>query len=215
MLTRARPWPVTLTAADGLRPSLVLRPLVRADEAEWVRVRRDNADWVGPWEPTVPEGGSPSMPFRQYLRALDRDARAGRSWPFLIEVDGALAGQVHLFGIVGGSLCSAAAGYWVAQRFSGQGVATRALALACDHAFGPGGLHRVEVNIRPENERSLAVVRHLGFRDEGVRSRYLHISGDWRDHRTFALLREDLGGDPVISRWVRHRAAEPAPGDHR
>ena len=43
--------------------------------------------------------------------------------------------------------------------------------------MGELGLHRVEVNIRPENVASLAVVRKLGFRDEGLRARYLHING--------------------------------------
>ena len=203
MLRGSASWPVTLTAIDGFASRLVLRPLQRADQVDWTRLRADNAEWVGPWEPTSPDGGSPQVPLRQYVRSLDRDSREGRSLPFVVELDGVLVGQVHLFGIVRGSLLSAAAGYWVAERVAGHGVATRALALACDHAFGPVGLHRVEVNIRPENERSLAVVRHLGFRDEGLRARYLHIGGDWRDHRTFALLREDVTEDSVVNRWTR------------
>ena len=80
-------------------------------------------------------------------------------------------------------------------------MATRALAALIDYALGPFGLHRVEVNIRPENVASLAVVAHLKFREEGVRERYLHIEGDWRDHRTFALTVDDLGGLPTIERW--------------
>ncbi len=202
MLRGSASWPVTLTALDGFSSRLVLRPLLRADQAEWTRLRADNAEWLGPWEPTLPDGTTPQFPFRQYVRSLDRDAREGRSLPFVVELDGVLAGQVHLFGIVRGSLLSAAAGYWVDEGVAGHGVATRGLALACDHAFGPVGLHRVEVNIRPENERSLAVVRHLGFRDEGVRERFLHIGGDWRDHRTFALLREDVSEGSVIQRWA-------------
>ena len=50
----------------------------------------------------------------------------------------------------------------------------------------------MEINIRPENAASLRVVEKLGFRDEGLRVRYLHIDGAWRDHRTFALTSEDL-----------------------
>jgi ribosomal-protein-alanine N-acetyltransferase len=101
------------------------------------------------------------------------------------------------------ALQSAAAGYWVGESFAGQGVATRALAAVTTFALGPFGLHRVEVNVRPENEASLRVVRHLGFRDEGLRERYLHIEGDWRDHRTFALTRDDTGGMPLLQRWQR------------
>lgn len=194
-------WPVTLVSDDGRRPTIVLRPLRRRDREQWEAVRRDNLDYVGQWEPTAPDGSRPRMTFRQYVRSLDREGRDGRMLPFVIDLDGQLAGQMHLFGVVEGSLLSGAAGYWVARRFAGTGVATRALAMLTEHAFTAAGLHRVEVNIRPENAPSLSVVRHLHFRDEGVRARYLHINGDWRDHRTFALTREDLDGRRVIDRW--------------
>jgi ribosomal-protein-alanine N-acetyltransferase len=67
-----------------------------------------------------------------------------------------------------------------------------ACALVIDHCFQTLALHRLEINIRPENAPSLRVVQKLGFRDEGVRKGFLHIDGAWRDHRTFALNREEL-----------------------
>ncbi len=76
-----------------------------------------------------------------------------------------------------------------------------ALAAACDHAFIGLRLHRVEVNIRPENTASLRVVQKLGFRDEGLRPHYLHIAGEWRDHRSFALTKEDLGSSSLVEGW--------------
>ncbi|MDQ6715270.1 MAG: GNAT family N-acetyltransferase [Actinomycetota bacterium] len=194
-------WPVTLVAQDDRQPQLVLRPLKTRDKEQWNLVRRENADYVGQWEPTAPDGIGRRISFRQYVRTLDTEAKEGRIIPFVIERDGQLAGQMHLFGIVNGSLLSGAAGYWVGRRHAGLGVATRGLGMLCDYAFGPGGLHRVEVNIRPENAASLRVVEHLGFRDEGLRERYLHISGSWRDHRTFALTTEDLRGQGVVDRW--------------
>ena len=75
--------------------------------------------------------------------------------------------------------------------------------MTMDHGFEREGLHRVEVNIRPDNPRSLRVVQKLGLRDEGLRERYLHIDGKWRDHRTFALTTEDLGGESVVDRLNR------------
>lgn len=64
------------------------------------------------------------------------------------------------------------------------------------------GLHRVEVNIEPENVASLRVVAKLGLRDEGLRL-HLHIDGDWRDHRSFAVTAEDLDGTSMVKRWRR------------
>jgi ribosomal-protein-alanine N-acetyltransferase len=47
-------------------------------------------------------------------------------------------------------------------------------------------------------------VEKLGFRDEGVRARYLHINGEWCDHRTFALTVEDVP-DGLLRRWHASR----------
>jgi ribosomal-protein-alanine N-acetyltransferase len=63
------------------------------------------------------------------------------------------------------------------------------------------GLHRMEICIRPENEPSLRVVEKLGFRYEGLRRRFIHINGDWRDHFCFALTVEELP-QGVLRRWL-------------
>jgi len=93
---------------------------------------------------------------------------------------------------------------------AGRGVIPTAVALATDHCFDVLGLHRVEINIRSENGPSLRVVAKLGFRDEGVRERFLHIAGTWRDHRTFALTAEEVPGG-LLARW-HDRTADPATG---
>ena len=113
-----------------------------------------------------------------------------------------------------GSLRSASIGYWVSRHVAGHGVIPTAVALATDHCFTTLGLHRVEVNIRPENRPSLRVVEKLGFRDEGLRERYLHIAGEWCDHRTFALTTEDVP-DGLLTRWRTARVTAPDDGRPR
>ena len=80
------------------------------------------------------------------------------------------------------------------------------MALVVDHCFGRLGLHRIEVNIRPENAASLRVVEKLGFRDEGLRPRYLHIDGAWRDHLSFALTTEEVP-DGLLARLATATSA--------
>ena len=181
-------WPAVL--ADGV---VGLRPIRQRDAPEWREVRRRNARWLAPWEATAPRArmrGDAS--FRSMVRFMRSEGRAGRMLPFVVTVDDQLVGQLTVGGITGGSLCSAHIGYWVDEAVAGRGVMPTALALATDHCFRSVGLHRVEVNIRPENAASLRVVEKLGFRDEGVRVAFLHIDGAWRDHRTFALTAEDV-----------------------
>jgi ribosomal-protein-alanine N-acetyltransferase len=194
-------WPATVTARRVDGPPVVLRALRGRDRREWEALRAANIEWLRPWEATSPEPAPTGFVFRQLVRQFDREAAEGRLQPFVIEIQGRLVGQMHLFGITWGSLRSACAGYWVAESVAGQGIMPIALAAACDHAFIGLGLHRVEVNIRPENTASLRVVEKLGFRDEGLRLRYLHIDRGWRDHRSFALTSEDLGSSSLVETW--------------
>ena len=193
-------WPVRLEASLPDGGALVLRGLRRRDRSEWLELRRASWDWLKEWEPTFPRAGQEAKPFPEYVRHQAREARAGRQLPFAVEVDGRLCGAVNLSQIMEGALWGATAGYWCAPTHAGRGIVPLALATACDYAVGERGLHRIEVNIRPDNTKSLAVVRKLGFRDEGLREHYLHIDGAWRDHRTFALTTEDLGGATFTER---------------
>ncbi|SDP39872.1 ribosomal-protein-alanine N-acetyltransferase [Pedococcus dokdonensis] len=193
-------WPVVLRGETPGGEQLRLDPLRRRDRGEWVEVRSRNRNWLGPWDATSPEAEPTYVSFPALVRHYRTEARAGRMLPFTIRLEGRVVGQLVLFGISYGSLLSVAAGYWVDEAVAGRGIAPTALALAGDHAFGAMGLHRIEVNIRPENANSLAVVHKLGFRDEGVRTAYLHIDGAWRDHRTFALTVEDLRGESLLER---------------
>ncbi len=95
-------------------------------------------------------------------------------------------------------------GYWVDKSRAGHGIAPTAVAMATDHCFRTLGLHRMEINIRPENGPSLRVVEKLGFRDEGYRQRYLHINGEWADHRSFALTSEEVP-QGLLQSWLGGR----------
>ena len=190
-------WPIELR--DGF---IVLRPLRRRDGRTWNAVRSANAEWLTPWEATHPEGSGRPLTFGAMVRGFDREARAGRMIPLAVELDGRLVGQVTVSGIVWGSLRSGQIGYWIDRAVAGQGVMPTAVAMAVDHCFFGLGMHRLEVNIRPENTASLRVVEKLGFRPEGLRRRYLHIDGAWRDHATFAITPEDVPGG-LLTRWRR------------
>lgn len=200
----ARGWPAVLREGD-----VVLRPLRRRDASAWLTLRARNAAWLDPWEATSPERPSgPPPSFASFVRTLSAQARAGTALPFAMAYRGELVGQLTVSTIVRGSLCSASIGYWISEHVAGRGITPTAVALAVDHCLGPVGLHRVEIAIRPENTASLRVVAKLGLREEGLRERYLHIQGRWRDHRTFAVTADEVP-DGLLSRWRRVKAGLP------
>jgi ribosomal-protein-alanine N-acetyltransferase len=172
-----------------------LRPLTAGDARAWTEVRRRNAEWLRPWEATVPPGdASAPRSFRALVRDLRRQARDRRALPFAVTVDGVFAGQLTVTNIVGGSARWAQVGYWIDRRYAGQGVIPTAVAMVIDYCLFELDLHRIEVAIRPENVASLRVVEKLGITDVGYAKGYLHIDGAWRDHRLFAITAEECAG---------------------
>jgi ribosomal-protein-alanine N-acetyltransferase len=189
-MTRHAGWPARLTYGRiGLRP-----PRLR-DAPAWSALRLRNEAWLAPWEPTSPESWASRHAVSAWpslLSSVRRSARAGVLLPFVVTYDDRFVGQLTINNVVRGALRSAQIGYWIDQGHAGRGITTAAVALATDHCFGRVGLHRIEIDIRPENVASRRVVAKLGFREEGYLQRYLDIDGAWRDHISYALTVEDV-----------------------
>ena len=181
-------WPVTLRHG-----SIGVRPLRRRDARAWARLRADNAGWLGPWEATLPrEAGQAATSYVGMIGTLRRRARLGQTMPFAVTWDDEVVGMLTVNGITWGSARWANLGYWVSQSHAGRGVTPTAVALVCDHLLSTVGLHRIEIAIRPENAASLRVVDKLGFSEVGLAKGFLHIAGQWHDHRVFQVLAEDV-----------------------
>ncbi|MEU4648703.1 GNAT family protein [Nocardia fluminea] len=205
-------WPARLGPVMVAGGRVTLRPVRFRDAAAWSRIRLRDRDHLERWEPTGRgswEARNHASNWPSLWTSLKAEARRGAMIPLVIEVDGQFSGQLTIGNIVRGALRSGWIGYWVAKDLGGQGVATAALALGLDHCFGPVGLHRVEATVRPENHASQAVLRNVGFREEGLLRRYLDVDGAWRDHLLVGLTVEEVMGT-VVDRLVREgRAALP------
>ena len=185
---------------------IVVRSVRPRDARVLGRLTKDNRTWLHNWEATIP-GYSQSPPMSDVIRSVLRLARHDSAAPFVIEYRGEVVGQVTVSGLSFGSLSSGAIGYWISQAVAGRGITPTAVALIADWCFTGLGLHRLEICIRPENESSLRIVRKLGMRYEGLRRRYIHIDGDWRDHFCFAVtIDEAVGG--LLARLTRGTADE-------
>jgi ribosomal-protein-alanine N-acetyltransferase len=165
------------------RHGLLERPSRRrADDflAAVERSRSLHGPWVSP--PRDLEA------FEAYLRRLRRKDHLGY---WIVTESGELAGAVHVSGIMMGVFRSGYLDYYAFLPHAGSGSMTRGLRAVLDDLFGPRGLHRVEANLQPGNHASRALVRRLGFRQEGFSPRYLRIGGEWRDHERWALTAEE------------------------
>lgn len=114
--------------------------------------------------------------------------RGVRYFVFLKENPNLIIGCVGLSDIHLNTDKSAKLFYKQDRAYCGQGYMTEAVSCLLWHAADELELHRIEADILPDNERSIAVVKRLGFESEGIAKSCHNINGEWRDHERFALL---------------------------
>ncbi len=166
-------------------PRVYLRAPSRVDQAEFLGLMQTSRSFHRPWAsaPTDEERfaaylADASRPDFEAMLVCRRD-------------DDAILGFFNLSQIVRRTLQSAYLGYAVGKPFAGHGYMREGIELVLRRAFLTLRLHRVEANIQPGNDASIALARGAGFTREGFSPRYLKIGGRWRDHERWAILAED------------------------
>jgi ribosomal-protein-alanine N-acetyltransferase len=156
-----------------------------ADCDEFIAAAQASQDAILPW--VDPPGSR-----ERFAAYLDRSARDDFAC-FLVRHSecGGLIGFVNINNIVRGGFQSGYLGYAGFVTHRGQGLMSAGVAAVVSTAFADLGLHRLEANIQPANARSIALVRRLGFRREGLSPHYLMVDGQWRDHERWAVVADE------------------------
>ncbi|MCA8883565.1 MAG: GNAT family N-acetyltransferase [Rhodobacteraceae bacterium] len=175
---------------------MLLRPPAQDDFVPWATLRRDNAAYLQPWEPTWAQDHLTRRSFSHRVRWAHRTINDGSGMPlFLFARDsGTLLGALTLDNIRRGPAQAGTIGYWIGQAHSGQGYMREAIRAVAHHAFTQLDLSRIEAGCLPENAASRRVLENSGFKYEGVAQSYLQINGRWRNHVLYANLRSDRRG---------------------
>jgi ribosomal-protein-alanine N-acetyltransferase len=162
-----------------------IRPPRAGDEWDFLALMRESRAFHRPW------ASAPTDPAR--FAAYLEDASRPDFEAYLVcrTEDDQIVGFFNVSQIARGSLQSAYLGYAAAERYSRQGYMREGLELVLQAAFLDLRLHRLEANIQPGNQASIALARGAGFQREGFSPRYLKIGGRWRDHERWALLADD------------------------
>jgi ribosomal-protein-alanine N-acetyltransferase len=169
-------------AAVAVGERTYVRQARERDANEFVELMRASRELHEPW----------SYPPAQTdeFRGLVERARADDFELLLLcrRGDDVILGFFNLSQIFRGPFLNAYLGYAIGQPYARQGYMAEGIELVLRYAFETLGLHRLEANIQPGNEASIALAKHAGFRLEGFSPRYLKIDGRWRDHERWAIL---------------------------
>jgi aminoglycoside 6'-N-acetyltransferase len=118
--------------------------------------------------------------------------RAEVDGTFAIEVDGVLAGWLHVDEEAEPDYPSVAFDVAVTTRLRGQGYGREALRVAILHYVGRGH-HRFTIDPSVGNERAIRAYAAVGFKPVGVLRRYERgPDGRWRDGLLMDLLADEL-----------------------
>lgn len=103
---------------------------------------------------------------------------------------GAIAGFIMLE--VRMSNHSAVISYWLGEKYTGRGLMTDALDTLSMFCFQSLRLNRLELFISVENEKSAALARRCGFKEEGVNRDFELKNGVFSDCWCFSKLARDV-----------------------
>lgn len=106
-----------------------------------------------------------------------------------------IIGDISITNILGGNAKSCKMGYKLDKDEVGKGYMAEAMQKMIRFVFDELDLQRIEINIMPDNEKSIALAEKLGFLNEGTAYSYLKINGSWEDHTRFALIKAKYDGE--------------------
>ncbi len=86
-------------------------------------------------------------------------------------------------------------GYAIHADHWGHGYATAAVRTLVGFGFAHLDLHRITAAIGPDNKASIAVVKRLGFTEEGNLRDHVHTNGAWRDSILYSVLAHEWTHD--------------------
>ena len=166
------------------------------DFESWVKLRKNSEDFLSQWEPSRERNFYSLSLFKSRVKWAKQKFKEKKVIHAFIfkEEDGSLIGAITIDDIKRGAAQSASVGYWLGEPFVKNGYMFEVVKALTFYTFKNFELSRLVAATLPENQASRRLLEKLGFKYEGVAQSYLQISGRWRNHVLYSLLREDRRG---------------------
>ncbi len=162
-----------------------------ADEILSYKIR--NKDYFAPWQDKC-EDDCYTRRYQKWVigneKKLFSEWRSIDLWIYERE-EKSLIGKISAFGILMGNASGCVIGYSLDEAHVGRGYMSEAIRCFEAFLFRELNLHRIEIDIVPRNERSVAVALRNGYTYEGIACKLMRINGVWEDHARYAKINPD------------------------
>lgn len=170
--------------------NVYLRMAEKKDYSAWHKLRKDNYEFLQPFEPTWGNNALTQKHFHARVRNDQHDASLDNKYAFFIfrKSDHQLIGGLNMNNIQRGVFQCCSLGYWMGKSDNSKGYMTEAVQLVCQQAFQKWKIHRIQAATLLDNQASIRVLEKNDFDREGQARKYLKINGKWQDHVLFAKI---------------------------
>ena len=199
-MTELRPGPAYRIETERL----VLRCYQPSDAPLLAAAIIDSLDALRPWMPWAVDEPRPVAEKVQLLRRFRGAFDLGQDFVYgaFDPAETQVLGSTGLHTRIGPD--AREIGYWIHAAHTGQGLATEMAAALTRVGFELDQLHHIEIHCAPENVRSSAVARKLGYtHDATLRQRLPRPEGVWRDTMIWSLLASDYPASPAARAELR------------
>lgn len=171
---------------------LELRLLETANAEELFQLNQDNREYLRRWLPWL-DGVKEVADTRNFI------TMSKKQYGDNLGIQAGIWNQGRLTGVIGHynlnwAHRSVNLGYWLGEKYQGQGVMTRACRAMIEYSFKDLGLHRVEIRCSQENFKSRAIPERLGFTREGVIRQAEWLYDHFEDDVVYGLLAPEWQG---------------------
>jgi ribosomal-protein-serine acetyltransferase len=165
-----------------------LRLLEEADAEELYAVVTANREFLARWMPWA--AGQTLEGTLEFIRSSRKQLADNQGFQTAMVDDGRIVGVLG-FHRLDWKNRSTSIGYWIAESSQVRGTVNEAVGALADHAFRTWELNRIEIHAGVDNERSRAIPRRLGFKEESVLRQAERVGDRFVDHLVYAMPAED------------------------
>jgi ribosomal-protein-alanine N-acetyltransferase len=174
---------------------LVLREIGDADAADLLRIHGDavHMQWFGS-DPLTDIDGAKKLV--QTFAKWREEPASGTRWGMQLKRTPGLIGTCGLFRW-NRNWRTCVVGFEISPLHQRRGHMKESLSAVLAWGFGEMGLNRVEAQVHPHNAASLALLRKLGFVEEGLQREAGYWAGSHHDLLLHSLLQREWRNDRV------------------
>lgn len=169
--------------------TISLKLLEQEDAEELFSLVNESRTYLRQWLPWVDGALSPES-YRPVIEMWLRQFAEHNGFQAGIVYNGELAGMIG-FHKIDWLNKSTSLGYWIGNRFQGEGIMTDSVRTMIDCAFSTYQLHRIEIRCGVENRKSRAIPERLGFHLEGIQRDGELLYDHFHDLAVYSILTSD------------------------